>query len=223
VDDGRVLVEDRGDARRSHAERLPSDILTALDRCGLAVSDIDLFAIAAGPGLFTGLRIGIATIQGLAFVTRKRVVPVSALTALAEAGSADLPEGAIVGAWMDAHRRDVFSALFQVSGAVPCAIDRLTEIDPPAVGDPASVLARWDAGGRGPHTLSGDGAVLYADLVAGRARLLVPPLLAGIIGRIAEARAQAGETVDPAGVQPLYVRRPDAEVARDHLGHTGAP
>src|SRR2546428_12424490 len=81
VNDGDVLVERLGDPERSHAERLPTDILIALDASGLAMSDIDIFAVSAGPGSFTGLRIGIATIQGLAFVNRRRVVPVSALTA----------------------------------------------------------------------------------------------------------------------------------------------
>src|SRR5436305_14843465 len=82
VDDDRIVVERSGDPLRPHAERLPGDILIALDSCDLAVTDIDVFAIASGPGSFTGVRIGIATIQGLAFVNRKRVVPVSALTAL---------------------------------------------------------------------------------------------------------------------------------------------
>src|SRR5262245_16724968 len=93
VDDEGVLIEEIGDASRSHAERLPGDILRALDEVGVAVSAIDLFAIAAGPGTFTGLRIGIATIQGMAFVNAKRVVPVSALTALAAAASRDEPAG----------------------------------------------------------------------------------------------------------------------------------
>src|SRR5437867_12988817 len=87
VDDDRVVVERMGDPARSHTERLPGDILLALGDCDLAVSNIDLFAIASGPGSFTGLRTGIATIQGLAVVNRKRVVPVTALTALATAAS----------------------------------------------------------------------------------------------------------------------------------------
>src|SRR5262245_60283478 len=109
VSDAGVLVETRGDASRSHAERLPADLLRALELCGLSSSDIDVFAVACGPGSFTGLRIGIATIQGLAFAHNARVVPVSALMALAEAASQDLAAGALVGAWMDAHRREVFS------------------------------------------------------------------------------------------------------------------
>ena len=79
VADDCVLFEKSGDVSRSHAERLPEELTTALAVAGLATSNIDLFAVASGPGSFTGLRIGIATIQGLAVVHRKRVVPISAL------------------------------------------------------------------------------------------------------------------------------------------------
>src|SRR4051812_15863390 len=91
ADDDRVLIETIGDATRSHAERLPGDILHALERCGITIGSVDLFAIAAGPGTFTGLRIGIATIQGLALVNGKRVVPISALGALAVAALREEP------------------------------------------------------------------------------------------------------------------------------------
>ena len=112
---------------------------------GLGVGFIDLYAIAAGPGTFTGLRIGIATIQGLAFVNGKRVVPVSALTALAVAASREEPSGRIVGAWMDAHRRDVFSALYRTTDRPAFDPDGLVEIEGGAVGDPATTLRRWES------------------------------------------------------------------------------
>src|SRR6266508_3210490 len=114
VADDEMVVERSGDARRTHAERLPGDILALLSDMGLTPSDVDLFAIASGPGSFTGLRIGIATIQGLAFVTRRRVVGVPALDALAQLASRDAGPGGIVAAWMDAHRREVFAALYRV-------------------------------------------------------------------------------------------------------------
>src|SRR4051794_31362530 len=83
VADDRVLFEAPGDAARSHAERLPVDLLRAVQSAGLTLGDVDVFAVASGPGSFTGLRIGIATMQGLAFVHGKRVAPVSVLLALA--------------------------------------------------------------------------------------------------------------------------------------------
>src|SRR5437588_2449680 len=115
LEDDRVEDERRGDAARTHAERLPGEILSVLNARGLSLSDIDLFAVASGPGSFTGLRIGIATIQGLALTTGRRIVPVSALEALAQS-VASTPE-TFVGAWMDAHRHDVFTALYKIADA----------------------------------------------------------------------------------------------------------
>ena len=215
VDDAGVLVEAIGDPARSHAERLPGDILQAVDHAGLGIGDIDLFAVAAGPGTFTGLRIGIAIIQGLAFVSGKRIVPVSALRALAAAGSREEPSGRIIGAWMDAHRRDVFSALFRRTDRSPFESEGLIELEGAAVGNPAATLARWVDSGMTPDVLVGDGAIAYASAIPPQISTLEQLPLAGVIGQIAIARAAGGDTVAPAGVQPLYIRRPDAEIARD--------
>src|SRR5438445_13751240 len=81
VDDARVIAERRGDPSRTHAERLPAEIIELLDAHGMAISAIDLFAVASGPGSFTGLRIGLATMQALAFVRRRRLVGGPALDA----------------------------------------------------------------------------------------------------------------------------------------------
>jgi tRNA threonylcarbamoyladenosine biosynthesis protein TsaB len=217
VSDDRVLLETSGNAQRSHAERLPTDLLTALDACGLSSADIDVFAIASGPGSFTGLRIGIATQQGFAAMHGRHVVAVSALLALAEAAAAELEAGAIVGAWMDAHRREVFSALFRVRGGPPFALDRLSEIEAPAASDPMATLDRWREMNVLPVAIAGDGVVAYGSLLPPGVRRIAPPPLAGIMGRMAVVRAHAGQTVAPGGVQPLYVRRPDAVVAREKL------
>src|SRR5438034_11168139 len=120
VDEHRVIEERRGDAARSHAERLPGELIAPADARGLSVSAIDLFAVAAGPGSFTGLRIGIATIQGLAVTTRRRIVAVSALEALAQSAAGEAPgltAGTLVAAWMDARRHDVFAALYRIADA----------------------------------------------------------------------------------------------------------
>jgi|RhiMetdeSRZDD1v2_1073273.scaffolds.fasta_scaffold219393_2 tRNA threonylcarbamoyladenosine biosynthesis protein TsaB len=222
VDDGRVIDEREGDAARTHAERLPGEILARLDACHLTLADIDLFAVASGPGSFTGLRIGIATMQGLAFVGGRRIVGVAALDALAQLASESEQSGAYIGAWIDAHRRDVFAALYSVTSSPRFEPERLIEIEGPTVGDPSSVIARWRGRvGDARLVLVGDGATLFADLIAREAalwdtaRTMPPPLLAGAIGQMALARARRGETVDPAGLYPLYIRRPDAEVARD--------
>jgi tRNA threonylcarbamoyladenosine biosynthesis protein TsaB len=216
VEDDRVIDERAGDASRTHAERLPAEIVALADAHGVAWPDIDLYAVASGPGSFTGLRIGIATMQGLAAVHRRRIVAISALEALAHARSADARAGAVIAAWMDAHRRDVFAALYRVTAAPPFTAGRLETIEGPSVGDPAATLARWiDELGVEPMFV-GDGAAMYASEIRSAivgARVIAPPDLAGTIGRLAVARAS--DALDPGSVRPLYVRRPDAEIARD--------
>ncbi len=119
AEDDRIVDERIGDETRTHAERLPGELLAIARAHHLTLADIDLYAVASGPGLFTGLRIGIATIQGLAFVHARRVVAVTALDAIAHAAAADAPSGTVVASWMDAHRHDVFAAIYRVTAAPP--------------------------------------------------------------------------------------------------------
>ena len=215
VEDDRVMAEYSGDPARSHAERLPTDVLRVLERLALTPRDIDVFAVASGPGSFTGLRIGIATIQGLAFVNGRRIVVVSALEALAQTAAERLPGDTLVGAWMDAHRRDVFSALYRVSGGAPYRPDHLEEIDDAAVAPPDVILNLWRTHFGTPSVIVGDGAVAFADVIGESSRIVPAAPLAPAIGRLAVALAERGDAMDPAAVHPLYVRRPDAVVAKE--------
>lgn len=211
LEDGRVLIERSGDGSRTQTERLPGELLDALAAVSLGTRDIDLFAVATGPGSFTGLRTGIATIQGLALVHRRPVAALSALRALAEAAAAGQPAGSRVGAWMDGHRREVFSALYTViEPAGPLGAAVLAEVEAHRVGLPAETVTRWASLGQ-PAVLCGDGATLYATLVPEPVRVLTAPPLASFLGRLAPVDAP----VPPAGVRPLYVRRPDVELTRE--------
>lgn len=222
VEDDHIVAEREGDGARSLAERLPGDLVALLKDAGVGLAAIDLFAVAAGPGSFTGLRIGIATLQGLAFVGARPMVALSALEALGQMAARDLAPGSIVAAWMDAHRHEVFSAIYRVTDAPPFAVARVEEIGAAVVDGPAAILSRWKEQGL-PELVVGDGALVYRDQLDGVARISAPPLLAGAIGRMAIARARAGLAVGPAAVQPLYIRRPDAEIERERrrAGHRG--
>jgi len=217
IDGDRVVDERAGDGARTHALRMPGEIVDLAAANGWALSDADLFAVASGPGSFTGLRIGIATIQGLAFVHARRVVAVPVLDALAHAAAGDLPHGSVIGVWMDAHRGDVFAALYRVNGAAPFSRARLTELEGATVGRPAGTLSRWRTrGDTVPALIAGDGAMLYASEIAEHSpgTIAVPsPQLAGAVGLVAVDRA--ADAVGPAQVRPFYVRRPDVEVTRD--------
>jgi tRNA threonylcarbamoyladenosine biosynthesis protein TsaB len=211
--DGVVLDERGSDPARSHAEHLPGDLMTMLSACRRRLEEIDAFAVAIGPGSFTGLRVGIATMQGLAFAMGKPLIGVSALDALARIAQPDPGDPAagrpLVATWVDAWRGEVFAALY----------DGDREVEPPTVEPPVAVLERL--GTRGSVHMIGDGAATFGALIAStlgdRATIAEPaaPLLAGAIARLATAAWQAGHRPPPDVVRPLYVRRTDAELARD--------
>jgi tRNA threonylcarbamoyladenosine biosynthesis protein TsaB len=101
-----------------------------LKNLGLSLADIDLFAAAKGPGSFTGVRIGVALIKGLAWATEKPVCGVSSLEALSYNGlsaSAD----SVVCCVMDARRSQVYNALFEIAGGLPKRLspDRAVSLD----------------------------------------------------------------------------------------------
>jgi tRNA threonylcarbamoyladenosine biosynthesis protein TsaB len=207
IRDHRVLVQQAGDAALTHAQRLPGDLMTATERAGIDITDVDLFAVAAGPGSFTGLRVGIATIQGLAIARGRRVVPVSTLEALALSA----PEGVRrIASWMDAQRGEVFARVFErdetdlrpLTGAIAAAPELALELHGPSL-DGALFF--------------GDGAVRYRErILAARAGADVAdtvPSLAAAIGLVAARRPD--RAVAPHAIVPIYVRRPDAEIARD--------
>jgi tRNA threonylcarbamoyladenosine biosynthesis protein TsaB len=206
VADGTVLAEFTGDPTLMHGQRLPGDLMRVLEQAGAAVDDVDLFAVAAGPGSFTGLRVGIAAVQGLATARERLVVPVSTLDALAR--TVDLRRG-LVAAWVDAQRGEVFAGLYD-SGR--------TKVADPTSAPAGATLDHWERiVGLNAVTFTGDGAVRYADVIRGRmgerAIVIEPaPLLAAAIALL--AYEQRDRAVLPHAIVPLYVRRPDAELAR---------
>ena len=226
--DGHIVAERRGDATRTHGERLPRELMAVLEDAGAELRDVTTFAVCTGPGSFTGLRVGIATMQGLAFAQGKRVVPVSAFEALArtsnprtlEPQNARTPEPSFVATWIDAHRGEVFACLYDAGGRV--VLREPTSLSPVATVDD------WLSGGIAADAairFEGDGAIKYAGVI--RERLAhasiadAVPLLAGTIGRIADV--ERDRAVAPHAVVALYVRRPDAELARDRKASATTP
>jgi tRNA threonylcarbamoyladenosine biosynthesis protein TsaB len=178
--------------------------MALLDHTAIPLGAIEVFVVATGPGSFTGLRIGIATMQGLAFGEGKPLVGVSGFDALAHIGG---PEGRVA-TWVDAWRGDVFAALYEGG----------REVEPPTVARPEDLIGHL----RGMPTLFvGDGAWTHRETITralgADARVADPaaPLLAGTLAVLGGAAAEAGECPPPHAIRPLYVRRPDAEIARD--------
>lgn len=216
VEDGRIVVERAGDGATTHAQRLPRELLEALEAAGATLADVDVLAVAVGPGSFTGIRIGMAAMQGLALVLGRPIVPVSVLDALGHLAAEGRRPGSCVGAWVDAHRGDVYSALYRLEDRPEYDTARLTVVDPPRVGRPAAIAAEWlSRPADRPALVAGDGALVYAAMLDAAAPSGAPPSLAGAIGRLAATQAHAGLHVAPSALQPLYVRRPDVEIARE--------
>lgn len=220
VRDGLVVVEGVGDASRAHAERLPAEVLALVSDQGLGLGDIDLFAVASGPGSFTGLRIGIASMQGLAFAVDRPIVGVSALDALARSALPHLLANSDhVGVWMDGQRGEVFAASYVVHRGV----DGVVTVEPAGeavVGMPADIALQWAERGVCGAVFVGDGAVRYRDTINGAeglAALVVDPVpsIAPDVAALAAERFAGGGTFHPHAIVPVYVRRPDVELARD--------
>ena len=220
VRDDRVLALLPGDESRTHGERLPSEIAAVLDRAGVSREQIDLLAVAAGPGGFTGLRIGLATVQGLAMTLNKPVAGVSALRALAAqvinptepVSPKRLREGGLIAPWMDAQRGDVFATLIDAKTA--------NEIDAPVAENPSHVLERWRAHWSGRRIVFIGDAVTRDELLiatagAGLWQVQLPEPLAPQIALLGKQLAEQGRAGPPHALIPVYVRRPDAEIERE--------
>jgi len=214
ADGDRILAVLPGDESRTHGERLPGELARALEEAAVTRDQIDLLAVATGPGAFTGLRIGLATMQGLAMTLGRPVIGVSALDALAAQGES-LGADLIV-PWMDAQRGDVFAALIDAKTA--------TTLEAPTAANPQLLLDAWR-----PHLL-GRHAIFIGDAAARDVRLIGatsidgpretrwPKPLAPLIATLGHHRALKGEAGPPHRLEPIYVRRPDAEIERERRG-----
>lgn len=219
-----IVAVVQGDGSRTHGERLPDEIERALSASGVSLRELDLLAVASGPGAFTGLRIGLAAVQGLAMVLGTPVVGVSALDALACAtwpGIAAPHETCLV-TWMDAGRGEVFGAEYVSDFHSTDFPWRQRAV--PIVDLPSAILATFEPGPDLRATFVGDGALKYRTTIescsAGRWPIVAPPMsLAPAIATIGGRLAARGLAGPPHALQPLYVRRPDAELER--LRHTG--
>ena len=171
-----------------------------LARHGAHAVDVDCFAAASGPGSFTGVRIGLACVKGLAEATGKPAVGVSNLAAMSAFGSA--ARRAVV---MDARRGEIYGAVYDARGALLA---------------PETVMpfGKWlDSLPQGDIEFVSTDFVPFAAALAGTRFAnspvtAAPRALAAAVGQIASARLRAGEATDPAALDANYVRRADAEL-----------
>ena len=202
----RLLGEVSIDPAGTQSEVILADLDRMLCDLDLSLDAMDAFAVVQGPGAFTGLRVGVATVKGFALATGKPVIGVSSLQTLA-AQVPDYPGR--VCSLIDARKNEVYSASYTWRGGIPERIGREVVVDPEVLLDKIE----------GDTLFVGDGAVAYRTLIVrrfgDRARFAPWPantIRAGYAAMLALESFRAGEAVDPAQLNPVYIRPSDAEI-----------
>ena len=199
--------------RRRHVESLTPALEHLLGQVGATTPDIGVLAVDVGPGLFTGLRVGVAAAKGLAQALGVGVLGATSLDILT-AGAAEAGHRGLVLACVDARRGEVFASLGRLGA------DGAPQAQPVAPGlfTPASLVASLGRLAGEPIHAVGDGAQRYCALLAKVPGVaVVAPALSfpppSALLRHALARLEQGEAlVDAASVVPLYMREADARV-----------
>ena len=209
-EDGKILCSGYQDTGLTHSRTLMPIVEHILKNTGLTVADMDAIAVAAGPGSFTGIRIGVAAAKGLAFAADKPAVGVSTLAAMAR--NVAFCDGLVICA-MDARRQQVYNALFEAKDG------QLTRLTPDRAIDLEELAEELRSDPR-PKTVVGDGAKLcLAHLTAaGIPCRLAPAHLvmqnAMSVALEAEAMAAKGKLVSAQALEPVYLRPAQADRLR---------
>jgi tRNA threonylcarbamoyladenosine biosynthesis protein TsaB len=204
--DGSIVAERSADPGPDGRPRHATELLPAIAAC---VADaggwdrIGLIGVGVGPGTFTGLRIGVATARALAQARGIPVVPVSSLAALAAGLTGEAPRLAVI----DAKRGEAFAALYEASGA---------DVWEPFVAAPEELARRVAALPR-PPLAAGDGSLRFRESLEQAGATVPSP---GDEAHLLRARhicelAAGTEPAVPAAIEPIYLRRPDAELWRE--------
>ncbi|NDY42790.1 tRNA (adenosine(37)-N6)-threonylcarbamoyltransferase complex dimerization subunit type 1 TsaB [Dissulfurirhabdus thermomarina] len=205
---GEVVIE----PRETFSRGLAALVAWLLERTGTAWEAVDLVAVGLGPGRFTGLRVGVATAQGLAFALDRPILGVPTLDALARLVTP--APGDLVCPLVDARRREVYAAVYRAGGT-----GELDRVAGPEALRPED-LARLLPAGAGRAWLLGDGLDLYRDRLLEAAGPGARPCPGGLfhfraaaVGAAALERWRAtGKGDDPAALSPVYVRPSDARL-----------
>ncbi len=198
VRDGELLEEALLHAPGSFSPVLYEELERLLQRHSLKLADVDCFAAASGPGTFTGVRVALACVMGLAEAMGRPAVAVSNLQAVARFGTARLR-----GVALDARRGDIYGAVYDDAGRL---------VTPEVV----AKLTPWlqSLPGGVEEFLSNDLALNFEGTRYSNARIVAAPhALAAAVAHIAAERLARGEASDAAGLDANYVRRTDAELS----------
>lgn len=203
AEDGKLIGEVMLASDATHSRRLFKTVEFLLQGAGCGREDLDGIAVTMGPGYFTGLRIGLATAQGLALGLDLPLAPVSTLRLLA---TSTARSGATIWSVLDARRGLVYAAPFRLGDD---GLERLAE-------DAAMSPQRLAGEIQGPAILVGDGAKVYADELAGPEREMAPEWAGmprpGLLALLGHEKISSGQGIKPEEVSPRYCRPSDAEI-----------
>ena len=191
---------------RRHAETLVPAIDFVSRQACIDLSEISVVAVDIGPGLFTGLRVGLATAKAMAYGLRVPMIGISSLDLLAFAVR---HTNRLIAAVVDARRGELFYALYR---QVPGGVQRVSE---PALGTPDDLTAELELV-QDDVLAVGDGAIRYRETLERRGvefaeQWLAHPSAAPLV-QLAHAQALREQWVQSSSLEPLYLRRPDAEI-----------
>ena len=203
----RLVSESLINLGKTHASQLLRMADAALCEAGVGVKDLDGIGVSLGPGSFTGLRVGMATVKGLAMAAEKPVYGFSSLAMLAmNLPWADHP----VCPMFDAKKKEVYAALYSCSDLPMPLIDD-------CVVSPDAFLERLD----GVTIFVGEGSLAYREKIVarlGEKALFAPPFShlprASAGAHLAREACMRGEALSPAALVPRYLRASEAELAR---------
>lgn len=223
AEDGRLLAERPHNVMGSYADALLPVIAGVLAEAGRRLDEVQTVAVTAGPGSFTGVRIGLATAKGLAYGLGARLVAESTLAAMAAALLAEWPDRDLAVPVLDARRGELFAAVYRRRGAwvepvaAPAALAPAVWWERIQAALSGQGEAVWGGGGLG--LLVGEGSGLRAGLAERgepvlRAWSAAHPATARVLAVAASAPASPLAAVHPFAAVPLYLRASEAEVKR---------
>ncbi|MDF2500462.1 MAG: universal protein YeaZ [Anaerosporomusa subterranea] len=203
----RLLAEITLQTKKTHSEHLMPHIADLLDKASQKRSDLTAIAVSIGPGSFTGLRIGLATAKALAYTLKLPLVGVPTMAALAFGCYAP---GVTLAPMLDAQKGNVYFALYQ------WRLDGFHELTAPAVAAADSLLLRLSQM-ETSVVLLGEAAIMFQDQAQPYDNLFLPPAhsvipRAGSVALLGLERLRNGQQDDIEALEPLYIRRSEAEV-----------
>jgi tRNA threonylcarbamoyladenosine biosynthesis protein TsaB len=219
LQDRQVLGEISSRDETPYSMRLFRDLALLQSRAQFRMDEIDVFAVGAGPGSFTGLRVGLTAVKAWAEVHGKPIAAVSGLAAIAAQAKANggQPQAGMemLAPYLDARRGQVFGATYRRVAGSSTAVELVGE-EAILTAEEFLSLVKGNLGAAHSLLVSPTPDVLpraLVDLILPGARIEeVSAILAPAIGRLAFDQARCGELVDPLGLDANYIRRTDAEV-----------